>query len=96
MRGNQVVHLRGTGMMEIARQKGFSHPLVRKAFNLFNAGGWPAINPASRGRSDRVEIGRVNVLDRKAIKLPYAELNEVLGAVGACTGSSATSSRDSA
>ena len=41
-------------------------------------------------------IRRVDVLARKAIKVPDAELDEVLGAGGACTRPSAASSRGSA
>lgn len=41
-------------------------------------------------------IWRAKVLDCKAIKVPDAELYEVLGAGGACTRPSAASSRGSA
>jgi len=52
-RRKQVVrlHLRGTGVMQIAALTGLSYPTVRKAVDLFVAGGWPAIKPAARGRS---------------------------------------------
>ena len=52
-RRNQVVrlHLRGTAVMEIAALTGLSYPTVRKAIDLFVAGGWSAIKPAARGRS---------------------------------------------
>jgi transposase len=52
-RRKQVVrlHLRGTAVMEIASLSGLSRPTVRKAINLFVAGGCPAIAPAARGRS---------------------------------------------
>ena len=38
-------------MMKIAALTGLSYPTVRKAIDLFVAGGWPAIKPAARGRS---------------------------------------------
>jgi transposase len=52
-RRKQVVrlHLRGTGVMQIVALTGLSYPTVRKAVDLFEAGGWPAIKPAARGRS---------------------------------------------
>jgi transposase len=52
-RRNQVVrlHLRGTAVMEIAALTGLSYPTVRKAIDLFVAGGWSAVKPAARGRS---------------------------------------------
>lgn len=37
--------------MEIAALTGLSYPTVRKAIDLFVAGGWSAIKPAARGRS---------------------------------------------
>jgi transposase len=52
-RRNQVVrlHLRGTAVMEIAALTGLSYPTVRKAIDLFVAGGWSAVKPVARGRS---------------------------------------------
>ncbi len=52
-RRKQVVrlHLRSTGVMEIAALTGLSYPAVRKAIDLYVAGGWLAIKPAARGRS---------------------------------------------
>jgi transposase len=52
-RRKQVVrlHLRGTAVMEIAALTGLSYPTVRKAIDLFVAGGWSAVKPATRGRS---------------------------------------------
>jgi transposase len=52
-RRKQVVrlHLRGTGVMEIASLTGLSYPTVRTAIALLLAGGWSAIKPAARGRS---------------------------------------------
>jgi transposase len=52
-RREQVVrlHLRGTAVMEIAAMTGLSYPTVRKAIDLFVAGGWSAVKPAARGRS---------------------------------------------
>ncbi len=52
-RRKQVVrlHLRSTAVMEIAALTGLSYPTVRKAIDLFVAGGWSAIKPAPRGRS---------------------------------------------
>ena len=37
--------------MEIAALTGLSYPTVRKAIDLFVAGGWSAVKPAARGRS---------------------------------------------
>ena len=78
-KGKQVVqlHLRGTGVTEVARLTSLSYPAVRNAFS---------IDP----------IRRVNVLDRKAIEVPDAELDEVLGAGRACTRPSDASARGSA
>jgi transposase len=45
------LHRRGTAVMEIASLTGLSYPTVRKAIDLFVAGGWSAIKPAPRGRS---------------------------------------------
>lgn len=50
---------------------------------------YPAVRKAFRVDATR----RVDVLYRKAIKVPDAELDEVLAAGGACTRPSATSSR---
>ena len=52
-RRKQVVrlHLRGTGVMQIAALTGLSYPTVRKAIDLYVQGGWPALKPAARGRS---------------------------------------------
>jgi transposase len=52
-RRKQVVrlHLRGSGVMEIVASTGLSYPTVRRAIDLYAAGGWPAIKPAARGRS---------------------------------------------
>ncbi len=52
-RRKQVVrlHLRATGVMQIVTLTGLSYPTVRKAIDLFDAGGWAAIKPAARGRS---------------------------------------------
>ena len=52
-RRKQVVrlHLRDTGVMQIVTLTGLSYPTVRKAIDLFDAGGWAAIKPAARGRS---------------------------------------------
>lgn len=51
-RRKQVVrlHRRGTGVMEIVTLTGLSYPAVRKAIDLYVAGGWSAIKPAARGR----------------------------------------------
>ena len=37
--------------MQIVTLTGLSYPTVRKAIDLFDAGGWAAIKPAARGRS---------------------------------------------
>lgn len=52
--------------------------------------------PAMRKAFSVDAIRRVDVLDRMAIKVLDAELEEVLGAGGACTRPSAASSRGSA
>ena len=51
-RRKQVVrlHLRGTGVMQIVSLTGLSYPTVRKAVDLYEDGGWPALKPAARGR----------------------------------------------
>jgi transposase len=38
--------------MQIVALTGLSYPTVRKAVDLFDEGGWPAIKPASRGRNE--------------------------------------------
>jgi hypothetical protein len=55
----QVVrlHLRGTAVMEITALTGLSYPTVRKAIDLFVAGGRSAVKPAPRVRS--AEDGRL-------------------------------------
>ena len=65
-RRKQVVrlHLRGTGVMQIVTLTGLSYPTVRKAVDLFEAGGWPAIKPAARGRS--AGDGRLLSADQEA------------------------------
>lgn len=52
-RRKQVIrlHKRGIKVMELVQMSGLSYPAVRKALDLFTQGGWPAIKPASRGRS---------------------------------------------
>lgn len=44
------LHKRGLGIMKIVELSGLSYPTVRKTIDLFEAGGWSAIRPASRGR----------------------------------------------
>jgi transposase len=52
-RRKQVVrlHKKGIGVMQIAGMTGLSYPAVRVCVDLFEAGGWAAVRPASRGRS---------------------------------------------
>lgn len=52
-RRKQVVrlHVRGVAVMQIVALTGLSYPTVRKAVDLFVAGGWAALKPAARGRS---------------------------------------------
>lgn len=52
-RRKQVVrlHMKGLKVMQIVDMTGLSYPPVRAAIDLFEAGGWAAIRPASRGRS---------------------------------------------
>ncbi len=55
-RRKQVVrlHKKAMGVMQIVSLAGFSYPAVRACIDLFEAGGWPAIRPAVRGRSPGV------------------------------------------
>jgi transposase len=52
-RRKQVVrlHKKGIKIMQIVAMTGLSYPPVRAAIDLFEAGGWTAIRPGSRGRS---------------------------------------------
>lgn len=52
-RRKQVVrlHRKAIGVMQIVAMTGLSYPAVRSCIDLFEAGGWPAIRPASRGRT---------------------------------------------
>ncbi|CUA99143.1 IS630 family transposase [Thiomonas bhubaneswarensis] len=52
-RRKQVVrlHVRSVPVMQIVALTGLSYPTVRKAIDLFAAGGWAALKPAARGRS---------------------------------------------
>ena len=52
-RRKQVVrlHKKGIKIMQIVAMTGLSYPPVRAAIDLFEAGGWVAIRPTSRGRS---------------------------------------------
>jgi Winged helix-turn helix len=52
-RRKQVVslHKKALGVMQIVSMTGVSYPAVRACINLFEAGGWPAIRPAQRGRA---------------------------------------------
>ena len=52
-RRKQVVrlHKKAMGVMQIVSMTGLSYPAVRRCIDLFDAGGWAAIRPASRGRS---------------------------------------------
>ena len=55
-RRKQVVrlHKKALGVMQIVSMTGLSYPAVRACIDLFDAGGWPAIRPALRGRSPGV------------------------------------------
>lgn len=55
-RRKQVVrlHKKALGVMQIVSMTGLSYPAVRACIDLFNAGGWPAIRPALRGRTPGV------------------------------------------
>lgn len=52
-RHKQVVrlHLKGIKIMKIVDMTGLTYPTVRKAIDLYEARGWPALRPASRGRA---------------------------------------------
>ena len=52
-RRKQVVrlHKKGIGVMQIVAMTGLSYPAVRVCVDLFEAGGWAAVQPALRGRS---------------------------------------------
>ena len=55
-RRKQVVrlHLKGIKIMKIMKivdMTGLTYPTVRKAIDLYEARGWPALRPASRGRA---------------------------------------------
>ena len=52
-RRKQVVrlHLKGIKIMKIVDMTGLTYPTVRKAIDLYEARGWPALRPASRGRA---------------------------------------------
>ena len=52
-RRKQVVrlHKKAIGVMQIVSMTGLSYPAVRACIDLFEVGGWPAIRPALRGRS---------------------------------------------
>jgi transposase len=51
-RRKQVVrlHIKGIKIMKIVDMTGLTYPTVRKAIDLYKAGSWPALRPASRGR----------------------------------------------
>lgn len=51
-RRKQVVRLykQGNKVMQIVRMTGLSYPAVRRVIDLYEAGGWAAIRPSSRGR----------------------------------------------
>ena len=55
-RRKQVVrlHKKALGVMQIVSMTGLSYPAVRACIDLFDAGGWPAIRPALRGRTPGV------------------------------------------
>lgn len=52
-RRKQVVrlHKKALGVTQIVSMTGLSYPAVRTCIDLFDAGGWPAIRPALRGRA---------------------------------------------
>ena len=51
-RRKQVVRLQKKGMkvMQIVAMTGLSYPAVRRAVDLYQQGGWPALRPTPRGR----------------------------------------------
>ena len=55
-RRKQVVrlHLKGIKIMKIVDMTGLTYPMVRKAIDLYEAGSWKALVPASRGRAPGV------------------------------------------
>lgn len=55
-RRKQVVrlHLKGIKIMKIVDMTGLTYPTVRKAIDLYEAGSWKALVPASRGRAPGV------------------------------------------
>ncbi len=48
------LHKKAMGVMQIVSLTRLSYPAVRACIDLFEAGGWPAIRPAVRGRSPGV------------------------------------------
>jgi transposase len=65
-RRKQVVrlHRKGHGVMRIVDLTGLSYPTVRKAIDLYEAGGLAAICPAPRGRE--LGNGRTLSADQEA------------------------------
>ena len=57
-RRKQVVrlHLKSIKIMQIVDMSGLTYPTVRKAIDLYEKGGWPALKPAPRGRA--LGVGR--------------------------------------
>ncbi len=45
------LHKKALGVMQIVSMTGSIYPAVRTCIDLFDAGGWPAICPALRGRA---------------------------------------------
>jgi transposase len=45
------LYVKGKGVMEIASLTGLSYPTVRRAIDLYQAGGWQALRPTPRGRA---------------------------------------------
>ena len=51
------LHSKGKGVMEIVALTGLSYPTVRRAIDLYEAGGWQALRPTPRGRA--AGVGRL-------------------------------------
>ena len=84
-RRKQVVrlHRKGYGVMAIVELTGLSYPAVRRAINLYEAGGAAALKPAARGRSpgqgrllsaEQEELVRRTICDKRPeqLKMDFA------------------------
>lgn len=84
-RRKQVVrlHRKGYGVMAIVELTGLSYPAVRRAIDLFEAGGLSALKPAARGRApgqgrrlsaEQEQLIRRTICDKRPeqLKMPFA------------------------